>query len=316
MRLTAIAVLGVMLLAVSANAEISKSSIRPIGNVPTGKTLMPGAAAGLLDCSGATEITLNNVYYGDNTGLISNVAAYGCNPWYEPGGEVVFHLYLSEPAMFEATIEGQGCDLDLAILNMCDEAAGCIDVVDAGFATTEPVSGDIYLVVDGYSEEGCPFILTVTGAPLPPPASFCEMAEAVVDTVFFVSSCPGGENLLSQLDCNSWPQNGLEDYYAVTMAPWSSFTATLISEQFDPAIWVLGTCTEPFQCVAFADNGGFGDPEVVTYANNSPAEITVYVVVDAYLDGTCGWYDLTFSIRPGEVSVESTTWGGIKQQFK
>ncbi len=298
MRLMAIAVLGVMLLAVSANAEISKSSVKMIGSAPSGKTLMPAGAAGMLDCSGATEVTLNNVYYGDNTGLISMVPGYDCNPWYEPGGEVVFHMFLNEPAMFEATIEGQGCDLDLAILNMCDEAAGCNDVVD------------------GYGEEGCPFILTITGAALPPPASFCELAEAVVDTVFFVSSCPDGENLLTQLDCNSWPQNGLEDYYAVTMAPWSSFTATLISEQFDPAIWVLSTCTEPFQCVAFADNGIFGDPEVVTYANNGPAEITVYVAVDAYLDGNCGYYDLTFSFSGGEVSVESSTWSGIKQQYK
>ena len=316
MKFTALAVLGILLLANSAHAEISKNALSPLGNVPVGKTLMPAGAAGLLDCSGATEITLNNVYYGDNSGLISNVPGYDCNPWYEPGGEVVFHLYLDEPAMFEATIEGQGCDLDLAILNTCDEVAGCIDVVDAGFATTEPVSGDIYFVVDGYSEEGCPCILTVTGAPLPPPATFCDLAEAVIDTAFFVSSCPDGQNLVSELECSAWPQNGLEDYYALTMAPGSSFTVTLISEQFDPALWVLGTCTEPFQCLAFADSGIFGDPEVVTYANNGPAEITVYVVVDAYLDGTCGWYDLTFSIRPGEVSVESTTWSGIKQQFK
>ena len=78
--------------------------------------------------------------------------------------------------------QGDYCDLDLAVLDQCDADAGCITLVDATVSTDVPVSGDIYFVVDGYSEEGCPFTLTLTSLPMPPPVTFCAVTEAVSDT--------------------------------------------------------------------------------------------------------------------------------------
>lgn len=317
MRAFAILFLGVFLTASAADAGIPAGALVSTGKSPANKVAVaPAGTAGLLDCSAATEIALNNTYYGDNTGLLSNVAGYGCGYWYEPGGEVVYHLFLAAPAMFEASVEGTTCDLDLAVLNACDENTGCIALVDASVATEVPVSGDIYFVVDGYSEEGCPFTFTITEIPMPPAASFCDLAEAIVDTVYFASTCTGGANLMSSLDCNATPMDGLESYYAISMESGSSFTATLTPLQTDGALWLLGNCTEPYTCLSFADAGLYFDPEVLTYENATAEVITVYLVVDSYGTDTCGYYDLLFSFTPGEISVEPTSWGNIKQLFR
>ena len=118
MRKFAILFLGIMLVATWANAVFPAGALSSKGTPQVDKKVVPylPVAQGQLDCSGAIEISLDNVYTGDNTGLISNVAGYGCGYWYEPGGEVVYHLFLASPAMFEATIEGSYCDLDLAVL--------------------------------------------------------------------------------------------------------------------------------------------------------------------------------------------------------
>ena len=93
-------------------------------------------------------------------------------------------------------------------------------------------------VVDGYSEEGCPFTFTITSLPMPEPVSFCDLVQAIPDTVFWGNNCDG-ENLVSSLDCSQHPMNGLEHYYAIVMAPGSSFSATVTSTT-DAALWLLG----------------------------------------------------------------------------
>jgi hypothetical protein len=316
MKLFAMTLLMILLTASWAAAGIPSGALSATGKTPVGKvTIVPAQAAGTLDCSGAIEISLNNTYSGDNWGLPSNVAQYGCNPWYEPGGEVVYHLFLAEPAMWEAGVEGSTCDLDLAVLNMCDENDGCIAVVDASVVTEVPVSGDIYFVVDGYSEEGCPFTFTITELPLPPPVTFCDLAVAVNDTAFYGYTCTSGQNLISSLECGATPEDGFEAYYSIIMTPGSSFTATVTSAS-DGALWLLGECVEPFTCLAYADAGLGGDPEVITYANTGAGDVTVYLVVDYYGPETCGTYELNFSFTSGEVSVEPSNWGSIKQLYR
>jgi hypothetical protein len=312
MRLVAIVVLAVALVAGSALARIPAGAVTS-PDAPVDRVVLAPTGTAALDCSGAVDVALDNVYYGDNTGMPNNVDSYSCGYWWEPGGEVVFHLYLAEPAMWTATVEGDYCDLDLAVLDQCDADAGCIILADATVTTDVPVSGDIFFVVDGYSEEGCSFSLTLTSEPMPPAATFCDMVEAVTDTIF-ATTC-GGENLISTLPCYSVPQNGLESYYEITLAPGSAFTATVEGLQADPTLWLVGQCTEPFTCLAYADAGLFGDPETITYVNSSANEVVVYLVVDSYGDGTCGYFDLYYTYMP-PVGTEPTTWGGLKSLFR
>ena len=312
MRVVAIAVLAVGLAAGSVLAGIP-AGVFSTPDAPVQKFAFAPTRTATLDCSGAIEVTLDGVYYGDNTGLPNNVDGYSCNPWWEPGGEVVYHLYLAEPAMWTATIEGSSCDLDLAVLDQCDADAGCITVVDATVTTEAPVSGDIYLVVDGYSEEGCPFTLTLASLPMPPPVTFCDLAEAVSDTLFGYTCT--GENLITSLPCNPIAEEGLEAYYEIALPAGGAFTATVFGLQADPALWLLGECVEPFTCLAYADDGLFGDPEVIAYTNTGSSAIVVYLVIDSYGTDTCGAFDLYYTYTP-PAAVEGTTWGGLKSMFK
>jgi len=315
MRSFAIAVFAILLAAGIAAAGVSKKAPATMEKVAPAKQTVSLTAAGLLDCTGAVEVTLDNVYTGDNTGLLSNVAGYACNPWYEPGGEVVFHLFLTEPTMFTATVQGDFCDVDLAILNLCDEAAGCIDVVDATYSTTEPVSGDIYLVVDGYDEGGCPFTLTLTENSLPEPTTFCDLAQVVTESGVFYGYPCDGENLVSAGECSQYGAGGLEDYYSILMPAGSTLTATLTHVN-DGVLWLLGACTEPYSCLAFADDTYSPDPETFTYVNTTAGDLQVYLVADSFQPNSCGAYDLEITLTPGGVPAKDATLGNLKWMFR
>lgn len=300
--------------AATAQAGVPAGALSPLGKAPRELTGHARAKAGMLDCSGAVEIALDNTYFGDNTGLLSNVNQYGCNPWYEPGGEVVFHLYLAEPAMWEATIAGDGCDLDLAVLDQCDEDAGCLIVADTGVVTNAPVFGDLYFVVDGYAEEGCSFTFTITELDSPEPTTFCDLVETMTGTYFYGYTC-GGTDLVNSQSCGAYSENGLEAYYEIFMPAGSAFTATVTSTA-DGALWLLDGCGEPFNCLAFADETLGGDPEVISYLNAGSLDRFVYLVVDSYGVGTCGSYDVDFSSTNGAVAVESMNLGSVKALFR
>jgi hypothetical protein len=315
MRFFVIAVLAILLAAGLAAAGVSKKAPVSMENTAPVKQTVSLTTAGLLDCSGMTEVALDNVYTGDNTGLLSNVAGYSCNPWYEPGGEVVFHLFLAAPTMFTANVQGDYCDVDLAILNQCDEDAGCIDVVDATYTTTEPVSGDIYFVVDGYDEGGCPFTLTLTENPLPEPTTFCDLTQAVTESGVFYGYPCDGENLVSAADCAPNGAGGLEDYYSIVLPAGGTITATL-NHAADGVLWLLGGCTEPYPCLAFADIGIGGDPETFAYVNTTPGNLQVYLVVDSFQPNSCGAYDLEITLTPGGVPANDGTLGNLKWLFR
>ncbi|MBE0567888.1 MAG: hypothetical protein IH621_18180 [Krumholzibacteria bacterium] len=270
---------------------------------------------GLLDCSGAIEISLDNVYYGDNTGMPNNVTTYGCSTWNESGGEVVYHLYLAEPAMFEAYITPSGCDLDLAVLDQCDEDLGCLIVVDSGVVTNVPVTGDFYFVVDGYAGAECPFTFEIISVPVPEPVEFCSAVEEVYGTYFEGDTC-GGVNNIATLDCGDYTENGLEYYYEVFMPAGSTFTADVTYATADGALWVLDACNEPFNCLGYADNTLSGETETVTYTNDTGSDTYVYLVIDSWGTGACGTYVMDFASTGGAIPAESRSFGNVKAMFR
>ncbi|HPF70540.1 MAG TPA: hypothetical protein PLQ13_07735 [Candidatus Krumholzibacteria bacterium] len=272
-----------------------------------------GANKGLLDCSGAIEIALDNVYVGTNVGAPNNVSTYGCSTWNESGGEVVYHLYLAAPAMFTADIAGNGCDLDMAVLDGCDETLNCLIVVDSGVQTNVPVSGDFYFVVDGYNGAACDFTFSINSAAVPEPASFCANVLDVTGTYFEGDTCDGA-NEVSALGCEDYTEAGLEDYYEVFMPAGSSFTVD-VTNTADGALWVVDSCVEPMNCLAYADNTLTGQAETVSYTNTG-ADTTVFIVIDSWGTGSCGTYTMNFSSTGGAVASESTTFGAVKAMFR
>jgi hypothetical protein len=269
---------------------------------------------GLLDCSGATEIVLDAVYAGTNVGAPNNVTTYGCSTWDESGGEVVFHLYLAEPGMFVVSLEGNGCDLDMAVLDGCDETLNCLIVVDSGVQTNSPVTGDFYFVVDGYNGAECDFTLTTESVALPEPANFCDLVLDATGNYFEGDTCDG-VNQVESLGCEVYSEAGLEDYYEVLMPAGSSFTAT-VTNTADGALWVVDSCLDPIACLAYADDTLSGAAEVISYTNVSGADQVVYLVIDSWGTGSCGTYTMDFAGTGGAVADESTSFSNVKAMFR
>lgn len=300
-----------MLLAVGAMAASPDDFSSDKKIAPVKDTIM--FEKGLLDCSGAIPIALDNVYTGDNTGIPSMVDAYSCSSWAETGGEVIYSLFLAEPAMFEASIAGSGCDLDLAVLDQCDEDLGCLIVVDSGVSTNTPVSGQFFFVVDGYNGAGCPFTFEINSVEPPEPVDFCALVEDVTGSYFTGTTC-GGQNLISSMDCGTYTEDGLEVYYEIFMPAGSSFTADVLNTA-DGALWVVDSCVEPMNCLAYADDTLGGEVESVSYTN-AGADTYVYLVLDSWGTDSCGDYEFTFTATGGAVSSDQVTLESLKALYR
>lgn len=301
-------------LCMAAGSAFGEASIVAIDGKALKSNAPVEAINAALNCAGMIEVSLNNSYNGDNTSAANNVTTYGCSTWNESGGEVVFHLYLATPTKWRATLT-QACDLDLAVLSACDEGnPSCLIVADTGVITNSPVSGDFYFVVDGYAGAACTFTLTFEEIPA---ASFCALAEplACASTTLAGSTC-GGQNLVTSAPCIGYTENGFERYYAVTLNPGGTFTATVTFPTKDGALWVLDGCVEPFTCLVGADDGVTGDPETVTYMNTGVSAQTVYLVVDSYGTSSCGDFTGTFECTDGTVASQAASWGTMKTLYR
>jgi hypothetical protein len=282
--------------------------------IPVKDSAPAGTKVGNLDCSGMIEVSLDNVYVGDNTGAVNNVTTYSCSSFNESGGEVVYHLFLSEPAMFEGYITTDGCDLDIAVLDQCDEDLGCLIVVDSGVSTNVPITGDVYFVVDGYNGAGCAFTFTLDSVDLPQPVGFCDAVENVFGTYFTGNTCAGVNNI-SELGCETYTEDGLEYYYEIFMPAGSSFTAD-VTNTADGALWVVDACEDPIGCLAYADDSFSGDTETISYSNNTAEDMWVYLVVDSWGTDSCGDYEMDFAATGGAVATEGSTFGNFKAMYR
>ncbi len=283
-----------------------------------GKTVKPGGPIepnkGLLDCSGAVEIALNNTYAGDTTGLPNNVSTYGCSSWVESGGEYVFHLYLPTPKKWTASVTAS-CDLDIAVLDACDEgAANCLIVVDSGVSTNVPVSGDFFFVIDGYGGAACPFTFTITELPL---ADFCALAMPLECADAALSGdTTDGQNLIPNPGCTGYSAAGREDYYMITLLPGGNFAAEVTFPAKDAAIYVLDGCAEPFTCLVGADDTVTGQPELVAWSNDTQDVMVYYLVIDSYGTNSYGAYNGTFVCTQGTIPTDMSSWGATKAMYR
>lgn len=276
---------------------------------------------GYLDCSGAIEVDISSglfIHNHSNVGAPNNVDYYGCSTWYEGGGEVVYHVVFPGDVLWEVGLSNMDCDLDLAVLDMCDEDLGCLIVANYGVYVSEPYPGEFFFVVDGYYGDACSYTITFETTPYeePEPLNFCDLIIAdVYGTGTFCGNTCDGQNLITYYpDCNYWTENGLEDYYAVWMPAGSSFTVNL-SHSVDAAIWLFDACVEPWVCLAAADNEYPGTTETLTYTNSGP-ERFVYLVIDSYGSSTCGAYCFDFISTTGAIATKAETLSGVKDIFR
>ena len=278
---------------------------------------VPGitGAQGTLDCSGAIEVDLNvGVYAGTNVGAPNNVSLYGCSAWTESGGEVVYHVTFPADVTWEVGLTDMTGDLDLAVLDACDETTGCLIVVDSGVYVSEPLPGSYYFVVDGYGGASSAYTLTFTTTPYVAPPTICNLIQDVTGTYFTGDTCDGYNNVNSNA-CGFYTEAGLEHYYEIKVPAGCYFTANVTYDVEDGALWILDSCAPGFACVGYADDTFGGETETVTYTNATASEQSVILVVDSYGTAACGTYSFEF-VTDCAVATEAESFGNIKAMFR
>jgi len=284
-----------------------------------------GAPKGLLDCSNAIPVSLDNTYTGDTNTGVNNVSTYSCSTFDESGPELVFELTLATPANFSVSlIPEAGVDLDLAVLDQCDEDLGCLIVADTGVSTNVPQVGTIYFVVDGYLGAAGSFTLEITEDPLPEPIDACDRVEQplpgsegdiLIGTFDLNGTTCGSPNSLETLPCGDFPEAGSDNWYEFVLLPDAAIDASITNEA-DGALWIVDACSEPLNCLAYGDATLSGGVETVSYINDTGARQVVYLVVDSYGADSCGAFSGTVTLNPpGVVSDDAASWGAVKARY-
>ncbi|MBK7669792.1 MAG: hypothetical protein IPJ24_00195 [bacterium] len=299
-----------------AGAAVAADLHENTSKFPVAKTPVIGmqSTQGLLDCSGAIEVDLNvGVYNGTNVGAVNNVSTYGCSAWTESGGEVVYHVTFPADVTWEVGVTS-AVDLDIAVLDVCDEALGCLIVVDSGVFVSEPFPGEFFFVVDGYGGAAGAFTLTFTTTPFVAPPTMCELIQDVTGTYFTGDTCDGYNNVATNA-CGVYTENGLEHYYEIQIPAGGYFTADVTYDLEDGALWLLDSCAPGAACLGFADDTLGGDMETLTYTNTTGAAQTVILVLDSWGTAACGTYSFNFS-SDGAVAIETESFGDVKAMFR
>jgi hypothetical protein len=273
------------------------------------------SSQGLLNCSGAIDVDLNvGVYSGTTVGAPNNVTYYGCSAWNESGGEVVYRVTFPANVTWAVNLSGLTADLDIAVLDVCDESLGCLIVVDSGVYVSAPYPGEFYFVVDGYNGARGPYTITFTTTPFVVPPTICELIQDATGTYFTGNTCDGYNNV-SVEDCGDYTENGLEHYYEIQVPAGCYFTANVTYPTKDGALWVLDSCADGYNCVGYADDTLSGQAESVTYQNTTGSLQTVILVLDAWGTAACGDYTFEF-VTDCAVATEVESFGGVKAMFR
>lgn len=271
---------------------------------------------GMLDCSGAIEVDLNvGEYIGTTVGGVNHVTTYGCSTWSEGGPEAVYHVTFPADVTWEVGLSGMTADLDLAVLDACDETTGCLIVVDSGVYVSEPYPGELYFVVDGYGTAAGPYTITFTTTPYVAPPTMCNLIQDVTGGTLFTGDTCDGYNNIQTNACGTYSEAGLEHYYEIKVPAGCMFTANVTYDAADGALWVLDGCADGYACLAYADDTFDGEMESVTYSNDTGAEQAVILVLDSWGTASCGTYTFEFQ-SDCAVAQEVESFGSVKSMFR
>ena len=147
--------------------------------IPTG-TPTPLLTPEPLECANPIELICGVTYIGDSTATgKSNISHYSCSSVEESGPELVHTVDFTGYGTMTIILDPlQGADLDLLLLEECDEDT-CLNYSSNGagqeiIINTDTYSGTYYIVVDGYRGDFGYYELTVncdyfsSPTPLPP----------------------------------------------------------------------------------------------------------------------------------------------------
>jgi hypothetical protein len=286
---------------------VGEKTLRHEGNV--------GIITRNLDCSSAQYILLSawvdTTITGDTTGLPDNCNSYGCEPWDESGGEIIFEIETEIPMNLHVTLTSDN-DLDLILLSHCSPDS-CLGMASSEFVAGIP-SGTVFVVVDGYLGASGEFSIAIEATPSGLPQEACDSAMLIEDENFAVDGDLFGQpNLVEASDCASYIERGGEQWYSIILGPHSSINISLTDLYFDGAIWLFQNCGPDAECVGFSDHGILGEDEEISLENLTDDSLSLYIGVDSFVPVTSGSYSLSVS---SAVPVTKSSWGSMKSMFR
>lgn len=310
----------------------------------------------MLDCTGAIPINCGDIVNGSNIGGVNNVDYYSCVTWNEAGPEAVYEFVVTDPDCYEitATISGMTADLDIFILEGCDEDK-CLAYGNTAATTGCLAPGTYYIVVDGYNGAEDTFTLEVTcvscacPGPCPPEQNYMPFAESFEREECFP---PEGWLTLNLGDdaggeCWEWADYNVCDGVGTARCYWGA-TAEYQDEWFiTPIIYTEGTdCIEiQFQHYTSVWSYCTHPMEVlVSTTDTDPSSFTVVWTLDCETESFCDWVSIVQGIPmadhfyvawryqgiygggwyvdniiidvSGASAAESSTWGTIKALYR
>ena len=244
-------------------------------------------------CPSAVTLTAEAPYNGTTNDGSSIITTYNCTSWNESGPEKWHVITTASTATITATLTNMSEDLDVFILNACNQN-GCNVYGNSSVTYENAPAGAYYIVVDGYNGVSGTYTLTVE---VTAPTSSCSNVTTLTDGVTYSGSTVGMSSATNSYNCSSWDESGPEQWHKITTSATSTITAELGNLSNDLDVFILDSC-DPNACLAYGDS-------TATYSN-APAG-TYYIVVDGYA-GNSGAYELTASTSTSSGGLSWVLW--------
>jgi len=309
----------------SADVDVAYPKSSP---VRSGSAAPAVIAATVPDCASASLVTvtagIDTVINGDTTGQPALVDVYGCEPWDERGPEEVFELQVVDDVLLSVSLDSPSADLDVFLLSDCDGDSCVAAHISEFMADLTARPEPYYLIVDGYRGDAGAFNLTLNAQPGLLSTAACDSAESVLcGDLGFNGNILDAPNLVTMADCGSYLAFGGEDWYELELPDGAEVDIDVTGFSFDAVLWLFDACGPEAECLGYADGGVSAEDETLFFANESGADMTVLLGVDATAAVTTengdsafdGAFNLSISCSV-PAAAEETTFGDLKSLFR
>lgn len=206
-----------------------------------------------------------------------------------PAANTTYHFEVTQATMLSA----------LYVVTDCADILSCVEAGYEAFTLREQLVFEVaanqtaYVIVDGNSNQSGTFTLIGEKCDAPgacsagEPGEFCSTAIVAPSLPFVAQGVVGAldsYHLEAGGSCNAPKRvgEGSQDVaYTFVAQQDGIYSVKVTPSAGDPVVYVTTDCTAlDTQCIAWADQGGSGAPETVTFSG--VAGTTYYVVVDAF----------------------------------
>ncbi|PZR06265.1 MAG: hypothetical protein DI536_30480 [Archangium gephyra] len=167
-----------------------------------------------------------------------------------------------------------------------------------------------FVVVDSTTAATGDFRITYATEANQPSGEFCSAPEIIAMNGTLTGTTTGyGDdvqtNSAAAANCGGFSNLGVDRVYQVTLNSGEQLSATVTptGASWDPGLYVVDSPAANCRlmgttCLTGSDVGGGGEPDSISYLNNSGASKTVFLVIDNYAATSSGAYSLLVNVGP------------------